>query len=68
MQFMCPYCSVEYTAEAPCFCHPAAPALAARPVIQAETIACSEPKLAPEDLAVILSLRIPARGGRVARA
>ncbi len=65
MKFMCPYCQVEYTVEAPCFCQPAATAVVAQPVSQVEV----EPRLAPEDaLAVILALRVPARAGGIAQA
>ncbi len=65
MKFMCPYCSVEYTVEAPCFCQPATTVMVAQPVPQAEV----QSRLAPEDaLAVILALRIPAHAGRIAEA
>ncbi len=65
MRFMCPYCRVEYTVEAPCFCQPAATAVVAQPVPEVEI----EPRLAPEDtLAVILALRVPAGAGGIAQA
>jgi hypothetical protein len=56
MKLMCPYCSVEYTLESPCFCHPAV--TAAPPESNKDTMTLSEPRHAPgTEIAVILALR-----------
>jgi len=60
--FICPFCSVEYTAEAPCFCHAA---VAEAPESRPATGAPGVPEAA---LAAILTLQVPARTRRAARA
>jgi hypothetical protein len=58
MKFTCPYCSVDYTLESPCFCQPSVQAHA-QPVMETRKLPVTEPRLAPQiAMAALLAVRV----------
>ncbi len=58
MKFMCPYCSVSYTLETPCFCQPKAEVYA-QPSRETLLLPVARPRHAPEiALAALLAVRL----------
>jgi hypothetical protein len=59
MELMCPYCRVDYTLEAPCFCQAPLPADTAQPAMEARKGPSSESRRAPDiAIAAMLAVRL----------